>query len=123
MWVDCTAGALAGAAMLLLSGWLARWYALPRELLWFMGAVNLLYATYSCSLAVRARRSRGSINLLVFANLAWVPACLGFAVAFRESATPYGLAHLVGEAVFVGGLALLEWRWRHQLLVRDTEPA
>ncbi|HEX8432550.1 MAG TPA: hypothetical protein VF625_14765 [Longimicrobium sp.] len=120
LWIDCTAGALAGAAMLLLGGWLARWYALPRGLLWFMGAVNLLYATYSFSLAVRARRSRGSINLLVLANLAWVPVCLALAASFRGSASVYGLTHLVGEALFVGALALVEWRWREHLFVRDV---
>jgi len=123
LWVDCTAGALAGAAMLLLSGWLAPLYGLPRALLLFMGAVNLLYASYSFSLARRARRSRSSISLLAFANLAWVPVCLGLAVAFRESASLFGFVHLVGEAAFVGGLGLLEWRFRDQLLDRDRPPS
>ena len=115
LWVDCTAGAAAGAAMLTLSGWLGSLYGLPRELLLFMGAVNLLYASYSFSLARRARRSRNSIDLLVFANVAWVPVCLGFAVMFRDAATAFGVAHLLGEAMFVGALALLEWSRRDLL--------
>jgi len=57
LWVDCTAGALARVAMLVLGGWLSRWYGLPQQLLLFMGAANLLYASYSFSLAVRPRRS------------------------------------------------------------------
>ncbi len=31
--------------------------------------------------------------------------CVGLAAAFRGQATPFGIAHLVGEAVSVGGLA------------------
>jgi hypothetical protein len=30
----------------------------------------------------------------------------------------FGIGHLVGEAIFVGGLAGLQWRRRDQLLVR-----
>jgi hypothetical protein len=60
--VDCTAAALAGAAVLAFSGWLSRLYALPRDLLLLIGAVNLLYGCYSFSLAVRPRRPRHLIN-------------------------------------------------------------
>lgn len=48
------------------------------------------------------------INLLVFANAAWTAVCLGLAVTFAGSATLFGIGHLVGEAVFVGGLAGLK---------------
>ena len=116
LWVDCTAGALVGVAVLALAGWLSRLHGLPHEVLLFTGVVNLLYASYSFSLAVRAQRPMSLIKLLVFANLAWVPVCLGLAVYFREQATPFGFAHLVGEALFVGGLAVLEWKQRYQLL-------
>jgi hypothetical protein len=108
--------------MLTLSGWLGNVYALPRGLLLLMGVVNVLYASYSFALATRRRRPRALINLLVFANLAWAMVCLGLAVAFVGSATLLGLGHLLGEAVFVGGLAGLEWRWREQLLTA-AEPA
>ena len=116
LWIDCTAGALAGAVVLALSGWLSQLEGLPREVLLFTGAVNLLYACYSFSLAIQARRKMWWIKLLVFANLAWVPVCLGLAFFFRNQATPWGFAHLIGEAVFVGGLAVLEWTQRNQLL-------
>lgn len=115
LWVDCTAGAVAGAAVIALAGWLSRWEGVPCGVLLFTGVVNLLYATCSCSLAVRAVRPLPLIKLLVFANLAWVPVCLGLAVYFRAQATPFGFAHLVGEAAFVGGLAVLEWVHRDRL--------
>lgn len=116
LWIDCIAGALAGAAVLILSGWLSGVHALPRELLLINGAANLLYASYSFSLARRRRRPRALIHLLVIANFAWALVCLGLAGAFAGSVSVFGMAHLVGEAVFVGGLAALEWRWREQLV-------
>lgn len=42
-------------------------------------------------------------------------ACIGIAVTVAGTATVFGMAHLLGEAVFVGGLAVLEWRWRDRL--------
>lgn len=120
LWIDCTAAALAGTAVLLLSGWLSELHALPRGLLLFTGAVNLLYATFSFTLATRARRPRALITLLVVANLSWAVVCLGLAAAFAGTATLFGLGHLVGEALFVGGLAALEWRWREELVVAGT---
>ncbi|MEM1043360.1 MAG: hypothetical protein AAGI91_12110 [Bacteroidota bacterium] len=116
LWVDCIAGGVAGVTVLALSGWLSRIEGLPHKVLLFTGVVNLLYASCSFSLARRAERPRSGIKLLVAANLAWVPVCLGLAWTFREQATWLGLAHLTGEAVFVGGLALLEWKHREALL-------
>ncbi len=116
LWVDCTAGALAGVAVITLSGWLSQLHALPRGLLLFTGAVNLVYASYSFSLVVRTERPKYLIYLLVFANLTWAVICLSLAVIFLESVTLFGIGHLVGEAVFVGGLATLEWSQREQLL-------
>jgi len=115
LWIDCTAGAVAAAAMFVLSSWLSRLYGLPRGVLLFMGAANLLYASYSFSLARRAARPMYLIKLLVYANATWVLVCFGLAMRFREQATGFGLAHLVGEALFVGGLAALEWNQRHRL--------
>lgn len=116
LWADCIAGAVAGVMVLMFSGWLSTLHGLPRELLLANAAANLLYASYSFSLARRPTRPRASINLLVFANLAWAVVCLGLVGVFAESATVFGIGHLVAEAVFVGGLAGLEWRWRDQLL-------
>jgi hypothetical protein len=116
LWIDCIAGALAGVLVLLFSEWLSRCYSLPPEILYFMGLVNLLYATYSFSLAKRCARPKGLILLLAPANGAWALACLGLATHFFETATFLGIALLVGEAIFVGALASFEWKWRDQLL-------
>lgn len=116
LWVDCTGGALAGVAVITLSGWLSDLEGLPQDVLLFTGVVNLLYASYSFSLAVRPERPMRLIKRLVVANLAWTPVCLGLLVAFAATATPLAFLHLLGEAVYVGGLALLEWRHRELLL-------
>jgi hypothetical protein len=116
LWIDCIAGALAGVLVLLFNEWLSRLYSLPREILYFMGLINLLYATYSFSLAKRRARPKALIILLAAANGAWTLVCLGLATHFFETATLLGIGLLVGEAIFVGGLASLEWKWRDQLL-------
>jgi hypothetical protein len=126
LWIDCAAGALAGVLVLSLSPWLSRLYGLPQELLLFIGTTNLLYASFSVSLARRAERPMSLIKLLVFANAAWVPVCLALAVTFRNEATVFGMGQLVGEAFFVGGLAAVEWKMRRQLAtgtVRGSEVA
>ena len=117
LWVDCSAGAVVGVLVVTLHGWLSEWYRLPRDLVFWMGVVNLAYASYSFSLAIRSRRPMRLIQLLVFANLAWaVFFCLRWAIVYSETASFWGLASLVAEAIFVGGLGCLEWRWRKLLL-------
>jgi hypothetical protein len=59
------------------------------------------------------------IHLLVVLNATWAIVCLILAMIFWTTATPFGILHLVGEAVFVGGLAMLEWSRRQQLLTAD----
>ena len=115
LWVDCIGAAVAGVVVVAFSGWLSRLEGLPQGVLLVTGVANLLYGSYSFSLAVRAERPMPLIKLLVAANVAWVPVCLGILVAFPTTATPFAVAHYVGEAVYVGGLAVLEWRNRDLL--------
>ncbi len=116
LWIDSGAALLAGVVVLVLSGWLSELYALPRPLLVFMGAANLAYGTYSGTLARRARRPYGMLVLLVAANATWAVLCGLAAVGLADTASAFGLAHLIGEGLFVAGLAALEWRERERLL-------
>ena len=61
---------------------------------------------------MRVRRSRKLIVLLVVANATWGGLCMLTAALLTGTASMFGLTHLVGEGVFVGGLAGLEWLWR-----------
>lgn len=115
LWVDCAAAIVAGAAVLSLSGWLSQLYALPRAVLVVIGVMNLAYGTFSFSLAVRPHRPRPLIVLLVGANAAWAGLCGFAAVVLMGTASAFGLAHLVVEGVFVGGLAGLEWSQRERI--------
>ena len=115
LWIDCLAGAVVGVLVLSLSGWLSDLYRLPRDFVLFLGVVNLLYASYSLCLARRSQRPMTLIVLLAAANLIWGLACFRWAFVFSETASFFGLAQLVGEGIFVGGLACLEWRWRELL--------
>ncbi|MEZ4702496.1 MAG: hypothetical protein R2834_19340 [Rhodothermales bacterium] len=115
LWFDCSAGALVGVLVLIFSGWLSRLEGLPEGVLLFTGAANLVYAAYSFSLAVRPERPMRLIKVLAIANMAWAPVCIGLIAAFAGAATPFGFVHLGGEAVFVGVLGAVEWRWRRAL--------
>lgn len=123
LWIDCTAAWVAGVAVLSLNDWLSRLQALPQDLLLFIGATNLLYGCYSFTLAIRSHRPRSSLTILVGANLGWACVCISLGTHFASSATVWGLGHLFGEALFVGGLAGLEWRWRNYLLEETSHAA
>lgn len=109
--VDWIAGAIVGLLVLSVTGWLAALYALPETLLRVMGGANLLYACVSFTLAMR--RDGDHVPLLgavAAANMAWAAVCVVLAVLWFGEASVIGVGQLVAEAVFVGGLGVLEWR-------------
>ena len=119
--MDAGPACAVGLGMLALHSWLAGLYGFPTELVLFIGAANLTYAMYSGSLALRAARgaklSRLAIDVLVAANSAWVLVCLLMLTRIWSSSGVLGLAHVALEALFVGGLAVVEWRVvRHELV-------
>ncbi len=115
LWIDSAAAASAGFFVLLLASWLSELYRLPHGLLLFIGAVNLFYAGYAGSLAIRRKRPRALLYVLIIGNTLWMGMCLALALRFAGHAAPLALAHLIGEALFVGALAACEWRWRAQI--------
>ena len=108
---------MVGALILLFSNWLSGFHGLPRGLLIFVGVVNLTYGSYSTSLASQAKRGLKFILFLVAANFFWTPACFYLAIKHIDTITIFGLLHLIGEGIYVSGLASLEWRWS-KFLVR-----
>ncbi len=115
LWIDSIAGLLVGVLTLSLSGWLSELYRLPMRLVLVMGGANLVYGTYSFFLARQPARPRARIGFLVVANGLWGVLCAATAVVVFRSASFFGLAHLIAEALFVAGLATLEWRHRERL--------
>lgn len=115
LWIDCSAAAFAGLIVLLAAQCLSQLYHLPKEIIVFVGCLNLLYASYSFTLANYKKRSMLLVNILVIANSTWVLVCLFMLWRFRQEITIFAVIHIGGEAVFVGALARLEYQWRHQL--------
>ena len=115
LWIDCSAGALVGITVLLFHGWLSDLFQLPVRLVFVMGVANLVYASYSFSLALRQKRPLMLIKLLVLANFTWAALCFIWFATFFTTASVFGLAQLGLEGLFVGGLALQEWRQRDAL--------
>ena len=90
---------------------LAGLFALPRELVRVMGIANLAYAAVSFTLAMSARRGRVPFLRVVAAANATASAKQTTPHArFAAEASGFGLAQLIGEGLFVGGLGALEWR-------------
>lgn len=112
LWIDGGGGLAVGVVMFVLLGWLVEFHHLPRELLILMGSANLAYGTFSSLLASRSRRHPALIKLLVAANIGWATLCFRWAVVYADTASGFGMAHLIGEGLYVGGLGCLEWRWR-----------
>lgn len=116
--IDSIGGLIAGTLALSLSPWLSRLYAVPQSLVVGMGVANLAYGTMSGLLQRRAVRPPALIRLLVVANGLWAVLCLVTAVRLASTASVFGLAQLVGEGLYVGGLAALEWRAREALRLK-----
>ncbi len=123
LWIDSRGGLFVGALVVPLAGVLSRVYAIPYHIVLVMGIANLAYGTYSYLLERRAQRPRAMILALIAANAAWALLCAGAAIAFLGEATPLGLALLVFEGLYVGGLAALEFRYRGLLLVGPPPPS
>ena len=116
LWVDSLAGLSVGIGMLALSRWLNPLYDLPGNLYVVIALANAGYGLYSLSLVLRKRRARAGIVGLVVANATWAVLCGAGALALWGTASAFGLAHILAEGVFVGGLAALEWTQRDRLL-------
>lgn len=114
LWFDGGAGATVGILVVVIREWLAALQGFPEGLVLFMGVANLAYAAYSTTLAARATRgstpSRRSIAWLVAANAGWALVCGIILASTWPFATPFGRALVASEGLFVGSLALVEYR-------------
>ena len=110
LWIDYSGGLMVGALVLAYYPWLSTLYALPAGFVIAMGAANLAYGGYAFSLARRAVRPRSLLRLLVAANIAWAVLCVTATALLATRASAFGIATLLIEGAYVGGLGLLEWK-------------
>ena len=115
------AGMSVGVVLLLFHAWVSPLHRLPESFILFMGAANLTYGLFSLSLALRQRRPRVLIRLLSVANVLWGLACCAWLWVYWESASVFGQGQLMLEALFVGGLGVLEWRWQEWLCAHHDD--
>ncbi len=110
-----------GIALLALAAPVAALTGLPTGLLTVAGVLLLPCA---CLMFVAGRRSpplTGLVWLIVFGNLAWVAASA--AVLFMiPGITPLGHAFVIGQAIVVLILAVLEWRGMVQATASPPPP-
>jgi hypothetical protein len=115
LWIDSIGGLSVGALMLIFHSWLSEFWGLPLLLVVFIGVVNMLYGTYSFTVARMRVRPVWRIVLLAVANFSWTINCIIMGLVFLNSATIFGLLHIFGEGLYVGILAFFEWRWCDEL--------
>ena len=118
LFLDGIAASCAGVITLSYISWLQDLHKLPKDLLVSIALINLFYAAYSLSLSILKNRPTILIIALIIANSIWSINCLRLAYNYADIASLFGLLHLLGEAIFVGTLAYLEWRWRKALVKR-----
>ncbi len=111
---DSAAGLFVGGVVLGLSGFVSELYGLPISVVGFVGAANLIYGVYSGSLVLtahtRGQLGRPWVTALVTANLVWSAVCGVLLVLHWSTLTPLGVLGLSFEALFVAGLAVVEFR-------------
>ncbi len=117
--IDSTAGLVVGVFVLSLVPILGPLYGMPTEMVIAMGVANVAYGSYSFMLARRPVRPPGRLLALVIANGTWSVLCVVMTIAMSARLTILGAGTLLFEAVFVGTLAVLEWRARPLLERRE----
>ena len=114
IYLDGLAGGLAGLLELALLDWLTQLHNLPKQLVLFICAANLIYGAYSLNLARNIRRGvwpkRLWFDLLIFGNASWAVVCLVLIAMYWSTISIFGIAHLLLEAAFVLFLAVFERR-------------
>jgi hypothetical protein len=112
LWFDCTAASVVGVTMLAVSGLIAPLFGMPRAVLVATALANLAYGGFSYSLARLPEAPCRRVRALVVANFAWTVVCVGLAATFARPGSWLGVAYVLAEGVFVGGLAAMEARAR-----------
>ena len=113
--IDGSAGLAVGLVLFALAKWVSELYRLPLNVILFLASANILYGCYALALALSNKRSLMAINILSIANSVWVFVCAAIVVLYVQTASPVGFLFIGGEALFVGVLAVYEWKNRFVL--------
>lgn len=113
--VDGSAGLAVGLVLFALAEWVSELYRLPLNIILFLASANILYGCYALALALSNQRSLMAIKVLSISNSVWLVICVAIVVLYVQTASPVGFLFIGGEALFVGVLAVYEWKNRFVL--------
>jgi hypothetical protein len=113
--IDGSAGLAVGLVLFALAEWVSELYRLPLNVILFLASANILYGCYALALALSNQRSLMAIKVLSIANSVWVVICVAIVVLYVQTLSPVGFLFIGGEALFVGVLAVYEWKNRFVL--------
>ncbi|MGK0502287.1 MAG: hypothetical protein ACJARF_001048 [Alteromonadaceae bacterium] len=113
--IDGSAGLAVGLVLFALAKWVSELYRLPLNVILFLASANILYGCYALALALSNQRSLMAIKVLSTANSVWVVICVAIVVLYVQTLSPVGFLFIGGEALFVGVLAVYEWKNRFVL--------
>ncbi|VEL97943.1 hypothetical protein ALT761_02959 [Alteromonas sp. 76-1] len=113
--IDGSAGLAVGLVLFALAEWVSELYRLPLNVILFLASANILYGCYALALALSNQRSLMAIKVLSIANSVWVVICVAIVVLYVQTLSPVGFLFIGGEALFVGVLAIYEWKKRFVL--------
>ena len=115
LWVDCVGGLAVGVIVLLGCRLISRLDSLPLWVIIGFGIANLVYGAYSLWLTTRKPRPLILLKVLALANMAWLAVCVAIVATHWQEISLFGVCHKLGEGIYVAGLGMVEWKWRHQL--------
>lgn len=107
--LDAAASGATGLLMLLITGWLAQWLALPAELLRGAGLVLVPYVAFVTYLGLSERAPRAAIWAVVVANGLWATASLGLLLSGWVAPSALGYAFIVAQALVVAMFGELQY--------------
>lgn len=109
LWLDAISGLAMAVAHFGFSGLLSEWLGLPPAWVLASGVIVCGAALLSGALALRALPPAPGVRLLAAGNFLWVAASIWAVWGAGLSLTTLGIAWVLIQAIFVFGLAEMEW--------------
>ena len=115
LWVDCIGGLVVGIVVLAFCQLISGWQNLPLATVIVMGAANLAYGGYSLFVTTQKKRPLILVKILAMANMVWLLVCVAIAAMYWRQISLLGIAHVIGEGIYVAGLGFVEWKMKASL--------
>jgi hypothetical protein len=111
LWIDASAAFLATSILFMFKTQLSPLFSLPENILTAQLIIAFCYGCFSFYLAKSTAPTQIMLNTLVIGNAIYALICLFLLAFFYNTATVFGIAYLLFDAVIVAFLATIEWRF------------